>query len=138
MNLNRILFSFTLAATAGMLSLAVAPAHAQQATTVAIDNDDIGGVVAGPNGPEAGVWVIAETTELPTKFAKIVVTDDQGRYVIPDLPPNVNYAIWVRGYGLVDSPKRRAKPGQQVNLTGAGAERGGGGSLLLGGSTGTR
>ncbi len=117
MNLNRILFSFTLAATAGMLSLAVAPAHAQQATTVAIDNDDIGGVVAGPNGPEAGVWVIAETTELPTKFAKIVVTDDQGRYVIPDLPPNVNYAIWVRGYGLVDSPKLRAKPGQQVNLT---------------------
>jgi hypothetical protein len=117
MNLNRILFSFTLAATAGMLSLAVAPAHAQQATTVAIDNDDIGGVVAGPNGPEAGVWVIAETTELPTKFAKIVVTDDQGRYVIPDLPPKVNYAIWVRGYGLVDSPKLRAKPGQQVNLT---------------------
>ena len=117
MNLNRILFSFTLAAVAGMLSLAVAPAHAQQATTVAIDNDDIGGVVAGPNGPEAGVWVIAETTELPTKFAKIVVTDDQGRYVIPDLPPNVNYSIWVRGYGLVDSPKLRAKPGQQVNLT---------------------
>ena len=68
-------------------------------------------------GPEAGVWVIAETTELPTKFAKIVVTDDQGRYVIPDLPPNVNYQIWVRGYGLVDSPKLRAKPGQQVNLT---------------------
>ena len=25
----------------------------------------------GPNGPEAGVWVIAETTELPTKFAKM-------------------------------------------------------------------
>ena len=71
----------------------------------------------GPNGPEAGVWVIAETTELPTKFAKIVVTDDQGRYVIPDLPPNVNYSIWVRGYGLVDLPKLRAKPGQQVNLT---------------------
>ena len=91
MNLNRILFSFTLAAAAGMLSLTVAPAHAQQATAVAIDNDDIGGVVRGPNGPEAGVWVIAETTELPTKFAKIVVTDDQGRYVIPDLPPNVNY-----------------------------------------------
>ena len=37
--------------------------------------------------------------------------------MIPDLPTNVNYAIWVRGYGLVDSPKRRAKPGQQVNLT---------------------
>src|SRR3954463_3468453 len=84
---------------------------------VAIDPDDIGGVVRSANGPEAGVWVIAETTQLPTKFAKIVVTDDQGRYVIPDLPTNVNYSIWVRGYGLVDSPKRRAKPGQQVNLT---------------------
>src|SRR6266516_1321020 len=97
--------------------LAAAPAQVSAQTAVAIDNDDIGGVVTGANGPEAGVWVIAETTELPTKFAKIVVTDDQGRYVIPDLPPNVNYAIWVRGDGLVDSPKLRAKPGQQVNLT---------------------
>ena len=57
---------------------------AQQAP--AIDGDDIGGVVTGPNGPEAGVWVIAETTELPTKFNRSVVTDDQGRYVVPDLP----------------------------------------------------
>ena len=47
------------------------------AGTVAVDNDDIGGVVTGPRGPEAGVWVIAETTDLPTKFAKIVVTDDR-------------------------------------------------------------
>src|SRR5213080_2032031 len=116
MNLNRILFSFTLAAAAGVLTLA-APSRAQQPAAVSIDNDDIGGVVRGASGPEAGVWVIAETTELPTKFAKIVVTDDQGRYVIPDLPPNVNYEVWVRGYGLVDSPRRRAKPGQQVNLT---------------------
>ena len=46
--------------------------------------------------------MIAETTDLPTKFAKIVVTDDQGRYVIPDLP-KANYSVWVRGYGLVDS-----------------------------------
>ena len=60
--------------------------------------------------------VIAETTELPTRFARIVVTDDQGRYVIPDLP-SANYQVWVRGYGLVDSPKVRAKPGQQLNLT---------------------
>ena len=51
---------------------------AQQAASglVRIDSDDIGGVVTGPNGPEAGVWVIAETTELPTRFARIVVTDD--------------------------------------------------------------
>src|SRR5512139_2838125 len=77
-------------------------AAAQKSAAVRIDKDDIGGVVTGPKGPEAGVWVIAETTELPTKFARIVVTDDSGRYVIPDLPPKVNYQIWVRGYGLVD------------------------------------
>jgi hypothetical protein len=93
--------------------LTVRPAAAQ---TVAIDNDDIGGVVTGPKGPEAGVWVIAETTDLPTNFIKAVVTDDQGRYVIPDLP-TANYQVWVRGYGLVDSPKLRAKPGQMLNHT---------------------
>jgi hypothetical protein len=84
-------------------------------TTVAIDDNDIGGVVTGANGPEAGVWVIAETNELPTKYAKMVVTDDLGRYVIPDLP-TANYSVWVRGYGLVDSPKLRAKPGQHLDL----------------------
>jgi len=77
---------------------------------------DIGGVVSGTNGPEAGVWVIAETTGLPTKFAKIVVTDDQGRYLIPELPA-ADYTIWVRGYGLVDSVKLTAKPGQTLNHT---------------------
>jgi hypothetical protein len=76
----------------------------------------IEGVVTGPNGPEAGVWVIAETTELPTKYAKIVVTDDRGRYLVPELP-EANYDVWVRGYGLVDSPKTRAKPGSTLNLT---------------------
>src|SRR5262245_7357444 len=81
MNLDRALFAFTLAVSAGVLSLMAPPSRAQQPAAVAIDNDDIGGVVAGPNGPEAGVWVIAETNELPTKFARIVVTDDQGRYV---------------------------------------------------------
>src|SRR5690242_16117927 len=98
---------FTIAVTvitAGLLSST--PASAQQ-PAVTIDADDIGGVVRGPGGPEAGVWVIAETSELPTKFAKIVVTDDQGRFVIPDLPPKVNCEVWVRGYGLVDSPKLR-------------------------------
>ncbi len=80
-----------------------------------IDNDDIGGVVTSVKGPEAGVWVIAETTDLPTKFAKIVVTDERGRYVIPDLP-KANYNIWVRGYGLVDSPKVKGAPGKIINL----------------------
>ena len=88
----------------------------QTGGAVAIDNDDIGGVVNGPRGPEAGVWVIAETTDLPTKFARIVVTDDQGCYVLPDLP-KANYDVWVRGYGLVDSPKVKAAPGKNLNLT---------------------
>src|SRR5260370_18563644 len=83
--------------------------------TVRIDSDDIGGVVSSAKGPEAGVWVIAETTDLPTKFAKIVVTDDRGRYVIPDLP-KANYSVWVRGYGLVDSVKMKTSPGKIVNL----------------------
>ena len=86
--------------------------------TVAIDNDDIGGVVTGAKGPEAGVWVIAETTDLPTKFVRIVVTDDRGRFLVPDLP-KANYQVWVRGYGLVDSAKSQAVPGKIVNLTAA-------------------
>src|SRR5216110_2094214 len=81
-----------------------------------IDGDDIGGTVTGPSGPEAGVWVIAETHDLPTKFVRIVVTDDQGRYLIPDLP-TATYAVWVRGYGLVDSPHVQAAPGKLLNLT---------------------
>lgn len=110
----------TLTAIAGALCLAAltaaVPALAQAPPAIAIDSDDIGGVVRSAKGPEAGVWVIAETTELPTKFARSVVTDDQGRYVIPDLP-QASYQIWVRGYGLVDSAKQTAKPGQQLNLT---------------------
>src|SRR5260370_12188774 len=93
--------------------LAAGPLTAE--VTVTIDADDIGGVVTGPGGPEAGVWVIAETTDLGTKFAKMVVTDDQGRYVLPDLP-KAKYKVWVRGYGLVDSPKVDGEPGQQLNL----------------------
>src|SRR2546428_6766057 len=90
---------------------------AQQAVSesIRIDDDDIGGVVTGPNGPEAGVWVIAETADLPTRFVKIVVTDDHGRYVVPDLP-KATYRVWVRGYGLVDSPNVRTAPGKLVNL----------------------
>src|SRR5919107_365941 len=80
-----------------------------------IDRDDIAGVVTGARGPEAGVWVIAETGDLPTRFVRIVVTDGQGRYLLPDLP-NATYDVWVRGYGLVDSPKQRAKPGAMLNL----------------------
>jgi hypothetical protein len=91
--------------------------HAQQpANDVAIDNDDIGGVVTGPKGPEAGVWVIAETRDLPVRYIKSVVTDDRGRFVVPDLP-QASYTVWARGYGLVDSAKTTAKPGQRLSIT---------------------
>jgi hypothetical protein len=83
---------------------------------VAVDPDDIGGVVTGPKGPEAGVWVIAETRDLPTRFIRIVVTDDAGRYVLPDLP-KAKYKVWVRGYGLVDSKQVDAEPGRNLDLT---------------------
>src|SRR5512145_2390188 len=88
----------------------------QNGGTVRTDNDDIGGVVTGPRGPEAGVWVIAETTDLPTRFSRTVVTDEQGRYLVPDLP-KANYSVWVRGYGLVDSSKVQSAPGRVLNLT---------------------
>ncbi len=91
--------------------------NGQQKTTtsVQIDKDNIGGVVTSSKGPEAGVWVIAETHDLPTRFAKMVVTDDKGRYLVPDLQ-KATYDVWVRGYGLVDSPKVRAVPGKILNL----------------------
>ena len=82
---------------------------------VAIDNNDIGGVVTSTDGPEAGVWVIAETGDFDTFYAKIVVTDDMGRYVVPDLP-DADYQVWVRGYGLADSEKVAATPGDATDL----------------------
>src|SRR5215467_11982499 len=101
------------AACLGMLGvsfgalLAAATASTAAAQAVRVDADDIGGVVTGANGPEAGVWVIAETKDLPTRYIKIVATDDQGRYLIPDLPQRATYDVWVRGYGLVDSAKQK-------------------------------
>ncbi len=95
--------------------LIAASESAARAQPVAVDAGDIGGVVTGANGPEAGVWVIAETKDLPTKFVKVVATDDRGRYLLPDMP-KANYDIWVRGYGLVDSPKVKGAPGKTLDL----------------------
>ena len=113
---SRLYLSVAAIALAGLLAGVPAQLSAQQSTPagVTIGATDIGGVVTGPNGPEAGVWVIAETKDLATRYAKMVVTDDQGRYVIPDLP-KANYSLWVRGYGLVDSPKVQSEPGKVVN-----------------------
>ena len=104
-------------ALAGVLALSFSWVNAQQGSgaEVALDADDIGGLVTSSKGPEAGVWVIAETTDLPAKFLRTVVTDDRGRYVLPDLP-RANYEVFVRGYGLVDSARVRATPGQHLDL----------------------
>ena len=110
-----ILVAGSLAVVGARQQASAAGAQAE-ADRVAIDTDDIGGVVTSPVGPEAGVWVIAETTELGTKFRRIVVTDDRGRYLIPDLP-RANYKIWVRGYGLIDSPAIMSLPGKTIALT---------------------
>ncbi len=101
---------------AGWIARVEARQARQNGNAVQINSTDIGGVVTSSKGPEAGVWVIAETTELPTKFLKIVVTDDQGRYLLPELP-KATYQVWVRGYGLVDSTAVQATPGTQLNLT---------------------
>jgi hypothetical protein len=116
---TRLFFLSTVAiGLAGLVLASPTQLSAQQSTPapLAVGERDIGGVVRGPNGPEAGVWVVAETMELPTKFAKIVVTDDQGRYMLPELP-KANYSVWVRGYGLVDSPKVQSAPGKVLDLT---------------------
>ena len=106
-------------AVAGILAATSSLAAGQQrgASGVEIDGDDIGGVVTSAQGAEAGVWVVAETTDLPTRFIRIVATDDQGRYVLPDLP-EATYEVFVRGYGLVDSPRVTASPGQALDLEG--------------------
>ncbi|MGE3512917.1 MAG: carboxypeptidase-like regulatory domain-containing protein, partial [Vicinamibacterales bacterium] len=105
----------TCAAVVSLLATPLAFLSAQRASSVPVDPDDIAGVVTSGKGPEAGVWVVAETTDLPTKYAKVVVTDDQGRYLVPDLPRG-DYQVFVRGYGLVDSPRVTAKPGQTLDL----------------------
>ncbi|HEX5168960.1 MAG TPA: hypothetical protein VFW11_07285 [Cyclobacteriaceae bacterium] len=110
-----IILPTSLAIAIGCFVILVALDACKPKETIPIDEDDISGVVTGEKGPEAGVWVIAETHDLPTRFAKIVVTDDQGRYLIPDLP-DATYDVWVRGYGLVDSPKKKSTPGTAVDL----------------------
>jgi hypothetical protein len=112
-------FRFVALASGAALALALSLARVgaqQPASGINVDPDDIGGVVSSSKGPEAGVWVIAETTDLPTRFSKTVVTDDRGRYLVPDLPA-ANYNVWVRGYGLIDSAKVQSRPGRVLNLT---------------------
>jgi len=108
MKLNRLI-----AGSASALALLLG--SAAMAAKIDISAHDIGGQVIGEKGPEAGVWIIAETKDLPTKYAKIVVTDDQGRFVIPELP-DAKYKVWVRGYGLTDSAPVEARPGKTIDF----------------------
>jgi len=102
------------------LAVGMAGVKAEQAgqarNGVPVKSNEIGGLVASSKGPEAGVWVITETSGLPTNFIKIVVTDDQGRYLLPELPA-ATYKVWVRGYGLVDSKAVEGTPGKAVGYT---------------------
>jgi len=108
-------FISTLTASVSFAVLGATTAYAASAD-VPLVADGLSGVVTTAKGPEAGVWVIAETRDLPTRFVKIVVTDDQGRYVMPELPKG-KYQVWVRGYGLVDSKAIETAPGKKLNLT---------------------
>jgi hypothetical protein len=109
--------SFAVLATVALAACGSgSPGGEKESSPVQVDSDDIGGKVASASGPEAGVWVIAETTELPTRFARIVVTDEEGRYLVPDLPP-ATYKVWVRGYGLADSQAIQSRPGKILDLS---------------------
>jgi len=106
---------FQLSTLTAAVCLMAASSVVGAGASVTVGKKDIGGVVTSSKGPEAGVWVIAETKDLPTKFARIVVTDDQGRYLIPDLPA-ASYQVFVRGYGLLDSQRQPAALGQKLDL----------------------
>lgn len=93
-------------------SLVAAPAEMEGSKS---RTSSIYGSVTGPKGPEAGVWVIAETSDLPTRFAKIVVTNEEGRFALPELP-TATYKVWSRGYGLLDSESVEASPGDSISL----------------------
>src|SRR5579863_7202913 len=117
MRTTRILYlaGLVVMAIAACLIMTRITLNAQQSTAMNVKPGDIGGVVSSSKGPEAGVWVIAETTDLPTRYIKEVVTDDRGRYLMPDLP-KAKYSVWARGYGLVDTPKVQTEPGKLVDL----------------------
>ena len=114
-NLHKIVVFISILVIGSFTTLSFSQEAGNRLDSISIDSDDIGGIVIGSEGPEAGVWVIAETDDLVTKFRKIVVTDDLGRFVLPDLP-DARYRVWVRGYGLIDSPTTNVSPGELINL----------------------
>jgi hypothetical protein len=109
-SIRTILISRVIAHAAAALAFAASLAVGAASAAPRLPEGMISGVVKSSQGPEAGVWVIAQTNDLETPFIKIVVTDDAGRYVLPQLP-DATYYVWVRGYGLVDSDKVKGRPG---------------------------
>ena len=105
----------SLALVAAIGLAASGPAGSAASGQAAPEGGAITGVVRSAGGPEEGVWVIAETDDLATRFIKSVVTGDGGRFLMPDLPP-ARYEVWVRGYGLVDSAHVEASPGDELAL----------------------
>lgn len=77
---------------------------------------DIDGTVTITDGEPGGLWVIAQTTDTPTPFRKIVVTADDGRFVIPDVPSDAAYRVWLRGYGIEDSDEYWARSEHVVDF----------------------
>ena len=67
------LLALVLAGSASLWLRAQTPARDTDISQIPIDADDIAGVVRSARGPEAGVWVIAETTDTPTQ-----VPEDRG------------------------------------------------------------
>lgn len=104
--------SYSIAAATALLAAGTAMAQAPQFGPRVYPEGFITGHVVGDKGPEAGVWVIAETHETNTPLIKIVVTDDKGNFTLPQLP-NATYNLWVRGYGLLDSEKVEGRPGDK-------------------------
>ncbi|MCG3170931.1 MAG: hypothetical protein CALGDGBN_02502 [Pseudomonadales bacterium] len=117
---SRIAFALVCAIACNTFDAACSAAQTVHDAAIVFDADDIAGTVHGPAGPEAGVWVIAETGDLPVAFSRIVVTDEAGRYLLPDLPA-ATYRVWVRGYGLADSQPVPARPGESLDLRAAAA-----------------
>jgi len=108
---------FRTAVATGALALTVGLAACGGGDETASSDGVIEGTVtSGADKPEAGVWVIAQTDDTPTPLRKIVVTDDAGKYVLPELP-DAEYDVWVRGYGIKDSAKSTAKPGSTVDIS---------------------
>jgi len=70
---NRVLYPLLAAGVILLVSLSGLNAQQSSGEAISIGGDDIGGVVTSNKGPEAGVWVIAETADLSAKFVKIVV-----------------------------------------------------------------